>query len=305
MAPRNWREKALADYLNALENTYALLGTEPNAGVAYAKVAEAISVPHWRFINLKTLMEDLGILRSEIEYNAVVNGKRTMGRRSTWQLVVPLEEAKARIIKWDKKGDSWEYEKRPGYVPKAPVGKGRFSKPELLVETAAEYAGNHIATDSLAAMMEAESRFQEEPPVTIAKTEREETRAIAGPEPEKTFAALASLRKDEPAALVEAARQYSNRQNAVEKQYQSLVTMGLDVDKEKFLASISLPRDEFLEAISLVLPLVTSLQNQNDYLLNQLNTARDRIKDYAEVKHSYERLQKRWNERVAEKVANG
>jgi hypothetical protein len=305
MAAHDWREKALAEYLGVLQRTYDLLGTEPSVGVAYGKVADTISVDRWKMINLKTLIETLGILHTEINYNPMVNGKRQMGRQSTWQLMVPIEEARARIIEWDKEGESWEYEKRPGYAPKAPVGKGKYTtKPEVLPETAAEYAENHVATDSLVAMVETESRFLEEPPVTIAKSEREETRAIAGPEPDKTFAALASLRKDEPAALVEAARQYSNRQNAVEKQYQSLVTMGLEVDKEKFLSSISLPKDDLLDAISLVLPMITTLQIRNDSLLTQLNTARDKIKDYAEIKHNYERLQKRWNERVAERVAN-
>jgi type I site-specific restriction-modification system R (restriction) subunit len=216
-----------------------------------------------------------------------------MGRQSTWQLMVPIEEAKKRIIKWESKGDSWDYEKRPGYIPKFPTKKNR---PEVLPEPEITPAATWAELRSISI---------DEPPVTIAKTEKEETRAIAGPEPEKTFAALASLRKDEPMALIEAARQYASRQSAVEKEYQSLVTMGLRVDKDMFLKSIELPKDEFLEAISFVLPLVTSLQNQNDYLLDQLNHARDKIKDYAEVKHSYERLQKRWNERVAEKVMNG
>ena len=293
MAARNWRENAMYEYMDVLEKTYALLGDKPNVGVAYQKVADAISVPGWRMVNLKTLMEEQGILRTEINYNAIVDGKRTMGRQSTWQLIVPIEEAKRRIIKWEKKGYSWEYEKRPGYVAKFPV-KNKVAKPEpeVLVETAAEYIENRVTTWP---------NF-EEPPVTIAKTEKEETRAIAGPEPEKAFAALASLRKDEPMALVEATRQYASRQTAVEQQYQSLVTMGLQVDKEKFLSSISLPKDDLLEAISLVLPLINTLENKNEHLLVQLNAARDKAKDYAEVKHAYERLQKRWNDMVAEKV---
>lgn len=287
MAFADWRERALAEYIGILDKTYELLGDQPHIGVSYAKVADAISVPTWRMINLKTLMESEGILRTSIEYNPMVGGKRIMGRQSTWQLVVPIEEAKRRIIEWDKKGLSWEYEKRPDYVAKAPV-KYKSPRPEIIPMTAVEYSAT----------------VEEEPPVTIAKTEKEETRAIAGPEPQKAFAALASLRKDEPAALVEAARQYANRQTAVEQQYQTLVTMGLQVDKEAFLASISLPKDDLLDAISLVLPLITTLQNKNESLLAQLNAARDKTKDYAEVKHAYERLQKRWNERVAEKVMN-
>jgi hypothetical protein len=107
------------------------------------------------------------------------------------------------------------------------------------------------------------------------------------------------MRKDEPRALIEAARQYMTRQDAVEKQYQSLVTMGLSVDKDLFFKSISLPKDDFLDAISHVVPLVTSMDSKFEILGNQLADARAKMKDYAEVKSNYERLQKRWNERVA------
>jgi hypothetical protein len=69
-----------------------------------------------------------------------------------------------------------------------------------------------------------------------------------------------------------------------------------------FFKAISLPKDDFLEAVSVVLPLITELENKNEHLLVQLNAARDKTKDYADLKGNYERLQKLWSQRVAEKV---
>jgi hypothetical protein len=105
--------------------------------------------------------------------------------------VKPHNEARDLFIEWEKKGEPWEYERRSNYVVKAPQKK---AEPMAVAEPLPEV------------------------PVVVAKADREETRAIAGPEPEKAFAALASLRKDEPRALIEAARQYANRQTAVEKE---------------------------------------------------------------------------------------
>jgi len=270
------RDKATERYLTIVDDMYALMGYDKElVPASYQGVAKAIEAPPWQMINLKTVLNELGILDSKILYNPLIDGKRRMGKMSVWKLVKTQEEAKRLLNEWVAKGITWEYEQRPGYVAKAPVRRKAAPAPVIVEE-----------------------------PVTIATSEKEETRAIAGPEPEKSFAALASLRKDEPTALVEAARQYANRQSAVEKEYQTLVTMGLAVDREKFFEAISLPRDEFLETISLVLPLISGLQNKNEHLLEQLNAARDKAKGYADLKFNYERLQKRWNERIAEKVGS-
>lgn len=264
-------------YLDILDKMYALMDHDKEVVPAsYQSIAAATDTPPWLMINLKTVLNELGILDSKLLYNPMVDGKRRMGKMGVWRLTVTREEATRILTEWMDKGESWEYERRPGYVVKAPAKRKKAPEAEP----------------------------KSEPRVTIATSEKEETRAIAGPEPDKTFAALASLRKDEPTALVEAARQYANRQSAVEKEYQTLVTMGLAVDREKFFEAISLPRDEFLETISLVLPLISGLQNKNEHLLEQLNVARDKAKGYADLKFNYERLQKRWNERIAEKVGS-
>jgi len=269
------RDQATERYLKILDDMYALMDYDKElVPASYQEVAKAIGAPGWQMINLKTILNELGVLDSKILYNPFIDGVRRMGKMGVWRLVKTHEEAKAILNEWIAKGESWEYEKRSGYVVKAPVR----------------------------AKIKPEPKPVEAPVVTIATSEAEETRAIAGPEPENPFAALTSLRKDEPAALIEAAKQYANRQSAVEKEYQSLVTMGLSVDRDKFFEAISLPRDEFLETISLVLPIITNLQNKNENLLTQLNAAREKAKDYTEIKANYERLQRRWNERIAEKV---
>jgi hypothetical protein len=284
------RQQTLEKYLDYTKRLYDLLGAEPTIGVSYMKIARAAEIPPWMMINLKTLLEELGHLKTTIVYNPVVDGKTVMGRQATWQLKGTADEARNAIQEWEKKGEAWEYEKRSTYVVKAPV---RPRKPVEIVATELPETVQKQVVEDLNDI---------EPVVTVAQTEKEETRAIAGPEPKKTFTILAPLRKDEPRAFIEAARQYANRQTAVEKEYQSLVTMGLQVDRELFFKAISLPRDETLETVSLVLPLITELENKNTHLLDQLNAARDRVKDYAELKGNYERLQKLWNQRIADRV---
>lgn len=270
------RIKAKAKYLTTIERLYALLGDKEHEGVSYMDVAKTIDVPSNALLNVKTLLVDLGVLKASIVVNPIVNGKRIAGRRATWQLIEPLEEAMRRVSEWEALGEPWEYDKRKGYAPK--------------------FSSRPKAREAVAVAVE------EEIPVTIAANEKEETRAIAGPEPEKAFSALAALRKDEPRALIEAAKQYMDRHKAVEREYQSLVTMGLNVDRDLFLQSISLPRDEFMEAVSLVVPLVVELESRVERLSTKVGDLQERTKDYATLKSNYERLQKTWNERVAEKV---
>ena len=260
-----------AEYIFALEQMYTLLEYDKiNIGINYKSMAETVGLTDGQMINLKTIAEELGILKTSVVVNPLVNGIRTRGRQATWQLVVPFETAKKRIVEWRKTGQPWSYTNRKGFAPKIT----RKNKPVEL-------------------------------PVTIAQTDKEETRAIAGPEPEKPFDVLAPLRKDEPAALIEAAKQYANRWSDVENKYQELIRMGIQVDKEVFLRSIKMPRNEFLETLTLVLPIITDLQTNNEKLLRQLNDARDKTKDYLELKKKYEVLQKLQHDRIAERVNSG
>jgi hypothetical protein len=289
------REQKLAEYLDILKRTYDLLDYDKvNVGTGYMSVARAIECRPWQMINLKTLMGDLGILKAEMNYNPMVNGVTKMGRQGVWRLMVPYETAALRIKEWDKKGEPWEYEQRPGYEVKAPVRNKKKLAP---------FVDEAIAS---ARLSERETVHTMKPSkVALARSDREETRAIAGPEPTSPFSFLATIRKDEPRALIEAARQYMNRQDGVEKQYRNLVGLGLAVDHELFIKSIALPYDPVLDAVSQVVPLVTTLDSTVERLANQLADVRERTKDYSQLKTNYERLQKRLAERVAEKVANG
>lgn len=106
------------------------------------------------------------------------------------------------------------------------------------------------------------SETPEEAPVTVAKTEREEVRAIAGPEPEKPMEALREIRKDEPEALIEAARQYTNRGAAVQAKMKELAELGVTVDADLLAKAIHFETDERLETIAAILPLIDRLERQ-------------------------------------------
>ena len=84
----------------------------------------------------------------------------------------------------------------------------------------------------------------------------EEVRAIAGPEPVSPMAALAPMRKSEPEALIEAARQYVNRSTAVQRHVEELRALGVEVDVDMVMKGIKLTSDPVLDAIAQILPVL-------------------------------------------------
>ena len=84
----------------------------------------------------------------------------------------------------------------------------------------------------------------------------EEVRAIAGPEPVSPMAALAPMRKSEPEALIDAARQYVNRSTAVQRHVEELRALGVEVDVDMVMKGIKLTSDPVLDAIAQILPVL-------------------------------------------------
>lgn len=101
--------------------------------------------------------------------------------------------------------------------------------------------------------------------VAIRTDEKEQpVEAIAGPDAPKPFdtPAMRELRKDEPAALVAAARQYANRQDAVFSKFDELEKLGIKIDRTKAMQAVKLERDDELEGIVKVLPHIDQLAAQ-------------------------------------------
>jgi len=111
----------------------------------------------------------------------------------------------------------------------------------------------------------------------------EEVRAIVGPEPEKPMAALAPMRKDEPEALVEAARQYANRTTAVQEHVEALRGLGVEVDVLKVLEGISWKEDPILEAVASVLPIIDRWERRATVARAEAAALKDELTDLRKV----------------------
>jgi hypothetical protein len=144
----------------------------------------------------------------------------------------------------------------------------------------------------------------EEPPIALAtETSRETTRAIAGPEHPSPFAVLSPLRKDEYAALTEAARQYANRKAEFAKVIENLRGMGIEIDDAKLDKAVRFPVDPHMEAICEILPYVNRLEGMVENLTRQLVDARQKAVDYAEMKKERDSLRAQLQRKVAESIA--
>ena len=104
--------------------------------------------------------------------------------------------------------------------------------------------------------------------IAVSDAPTEETRAIAGPEPEAPMkeALRPALRLDDVEALVEAARQYTNRGEAVQTKIAELRELGVTVDADMLTKAVHFEVDERLEAVAVVLPLIDNLQFTNQRL---------------------------------------
>lgn len=118
---------------------------------------------------------------------------------------------------------------------------------------------------------------KDERPVIADERSREEVRAIVGPEPVSPMRALAPLRKDEVDALVEAARQYTHRTDAVTQHIEDLRALGVEVDVDLVMKGIKLTTDPELEAIGKVLPYIDRLEKQAVRLIKETGEDRTAI----------------------------
>lgn len=93
------------------------------------------------------------------------------------------------------------------------------------------------------------------------------SRLIVGDEAESPFEELRRLKKDEPMALIAAAREYRGRFNLVAQRVQEMREQGIEVSEEAF----RLPQDPILESISLVVPAFDRIVSERDRLLTQVD----------------------------------
>jgi hypothetical protein len=133
--------------------------------------------------------------------------------------------------------------------------------------------------------------------------------AIAGPDAPSPFESLRDLRKNEPGALVEAARQYANRNDFVIDRLTEIEKLGVVIDREKVMRAIKLQRDDEFEGIVKVLPYIDELEarvkqalewrNETVSLRNELRT----IRQERDAARAEARTQQEANKRLAERMS--
>lgn len=186
------------------------------------------------------LYTHLGLMQSRTSY--------TGGRKHVlWQLLVDEAEAYKRLDAHFAAGGKWNV------TPEAEP-KGNPSLKPARTTTVRGTLQGHGAL----------------PPLGHSARVPDETVAIVGPDPVQPLAALAPARKDEGKALVEAARQYQSRSDAVIEHLKAIEALGIKVDRVAAMGAIELGRDERLENVSDVLDYVTELEAKNAKLERQI-----------------------------------
>jgi hypothetical protein len=256
---------ARAKHVATIEGVYDIFGVGKEARGGYHQVAEVLGIPDASVGHVTAWMKRAGFLT--IRSAGMPDG--SFGKSSYWTLHKSKEECIAAL----KAG--WG---TPGVQRvEAPVMEAVGDEPEPQAAVDAEDAMLALASEK----------------------SNEETRAIAGPEPESPFAVLRSLRKDESGALIEAARQYANRAKLVDQKLGELEAAGIHVDR----SAVTLPKDPVLDAVSLILPFINSLENTLHNFSEQNDALRRKMADYDQMKRSYETLKRRFEKDVAAKVA--
>lgn len=182
---------------------------------------------------------DLGIVRREgPEYGNPTNGL-SPGRHYHYTLLVDKNEAIKRFEDWATASAAESSEKR-----KEGAARGAAKRAEsILVAEAGEDRANGLAAHVDTTTM---TRLQE-------------------------------ARRDEPGALIEAARQYARRDDRLDGMVADMeraaAEMGIPFDREAAFGLFTVERDEFLETITLVLPYVDRLERENERLKGALNSA--------------------------------
>lgn len=222
------------------------------------------------------LMAKLGLLRTEVVHEGGGRGQYPVARASQ-HLLVDVEAGAKTIGTWFAKG---------GYLKVDSKNNRR-----LLSERAASVP---INTETVAIRTDDEDRPVE---------------AVVGPDAPSPFEALRELRKNEPGALVAAARQYAHRQDFVLERLTEIEQLGVKIDRDKIMKAIHLDRDDEFEGIVKVLPYIDELEarakqaeNWRNELVSvraELNAARiEKNRLTTEVQR-----QKDANQRLATKMA--
>lgn len=183
------------------------------------------------------------------------------------------------------------------------------------VEDGAKRIGQHIAAGGTIksgrkSLKATATPTAPNPEVVAIRTDEQDrpVEAVVGPDAPSPFEGLRALKRDEPAALVEAARQYEHRQDFVLERLVEIEKLGVTIDREKVMKAIKLDRDDELEGIVKVLPYVGELEarvNQSENWRKDVLALRGEQREWAKERSRLEgelQRQKDANTRLAEKM---
>lgn len=150
-------------------------------------------------------------------------------------------------------------------------GQGRSSKYRFVVpQDEAETILGKFGWENITAFKE-EARPSRARVAVASPSDNGALRATAGPDGESPFSALRPLKYNESAAQIEAARQYRDRVSFIEQQLAEFRERGIKVDPRAF----KIDRDARLDAITLTLPYIDSLEKQIENLTSNLKRSGD------------------------------
>jgi hypothetical protein len=216
------------------------------------------------------------------------------GRIAHWTLTKPYEEVEKLLQKQWKTESSGNGEAKDDNEL-LPTDAGTLSTVESIPGFSTSVTGEFIAP---------QPKVPDSPytivrqPVVLAKSEKEEVRAIAGPDNESPFAGIRVLRRDESAAYVAAAKQYSQRSTLIDTKLKELEDAGIVVDR----SAIHFARDEQFEAVGQALPYITALENTVKNLEASVADLQRKSKDLPELRSRVESQKRQIERMVAAKV---
>lgn len=118
---------------------------------------------------------------------------------------------------------------------------------------------------------------------------------------------LREMRKSEPEAFIEAARQYEHRNEFVIERLVEMESLGVVIDREKVMKGIKLERDDEIEGVVRVLPYIDELESRakqaqewRDQIVSLRNELREARRERDEARVEAQR-QKEANARIVER----
>lgn len=296
--------KPFINWEQLLRDLTTLLGVDTWTKSQRPSVAAALGVSETTVDRLNRDLKALGYFESRGASGGVriKNGRKSPIRAQEWKIGADpdtiLATAKERGFVFGGKNDNHTPKQR---VSPRPEGDEPKYEPVRRVDPIAAQAAKDIEHYHVQGW-DLDPKTMEAP--------RANTRPE--PAPESPFAVLKPLRKDEAAALVEAARQYQSKMEFINEEVERFAAHGISLDP----SVIGFPRDQQLETIGQVLSYVTTLEKQAERNMAQSSgsaevgdlktqikrqqlTIEELIRDRSEREREATRIANQWSGKVA------